>query len=162
MQNLGQVRLKNLGQVKLGQVLKNKTQVRLGLKKISFFGPFLSQLFATITKFDEKKSLLQKFIDTDTRNRSFKSFQETYLLTYLHSYQNRTIRHRIFSCKIFFPLPGIAQILPNFLTWGSPGKNAKVQGAGVRGQRPPRLLELFPWGGPHCAPKSEIPGFIRI
>ena len=34
--------------------------VRLGLKKFSFFGPFLSHLFATVTKslkkFDKKKA----------------------------------------------------------------------------------------------------------
>jgi hypothetical protein len=60
------------------------------LKKFSFFGPFLSQLFATITKslwkFDEKKSLLQKSIDIDTRTEFSNQFRK-YLLTFIHSAQ---------------------------------------------------------------------------
>ena len=43
------------------------------MKKFSFFGPFLSQVFATVTKSLKKFNEKKKIIDADTRNRIFKS-----------------------------------------------------------------------------------------
>ena len=84
-------------------------------------------------------------------SNQFRNYLLLYLHSFIHSNWNRTIRHRSFS----------GQNLPNFLTWGSPGKNFKSKepegrSEAERGEASPlrlRRLKNFPRGPPLRAEK---------
>ena len=118
----------------------------------------------SLKKFDEKK------IDVDTRTEVSNQFSK-YLLTFILESNDKTPAY--FSCRgpELSPIRWQKITSQSKFNGGSPGKNFKSEASRMCGAKrseakPPTIrlrrdLKIFP-GGPHCAPKSKIPGFQGV